>query len=351
MPSTAALDAVRERFARRHVQGAAPSTVYGVLAAGGLVDSGGFGAADAAGTVPGADTAYRIASVTKSFTAASLLLLRDRRASGARRADHRLRRRAGRDPPADPRRTGPDAADAGHDVGRVAERRPVGGPPGVADRRRARRDPAQRDQLHVGPRHRVRVLEPRLRAPRAGDPGRLRAPLPRRGDRGHRAPARDARHRVRRRRPGRGRRGHGLRPARRGVGRAAVQRPGRVLAARRPVQHRARPGDVDADVRRRAPRSRRRAAVAGQPPRDAAAVPPDPARCRRRTRRRRRSSAATASGWSPPTIPSTGRSSPTRAATPASAPTSAGTRRPGSASSPSRTPPTPACPGRPARRC
>ncbi len=38
----------------------------------------GFGAVDGSGTPPTADTAYRIASCTKSFTAAALLLLRDR---------------------------------------------------------------------------------------------------------------------------------------------------------------------------------------------------------------------------------------------------------------------------------
>jgi CubicO group peptidase (beta-lactamase class C family) len=74
----AALARVRERFAERHAKGAAPSVAYGVVAGGGLVDNGGFGDVDGHGTPPTADTAYRLASVTKSFTAATMLVLRDR---------------------------------------------------------------------------------------------------------------------------------------------------------------------------------------------------------------------------------------------------------------------------------
>ncbi len=78
LPTAKALAKVRRIFATRHESGAAPSTVYGVLAGGELVAGDGFGALDGAGTRPTVDTAYRIASVTKSFTAAALLLLRDR---------------------------------------------------------------------------------------------------------------------------------------------------------------------------------------------------------------------------------------------------------------------------------
>ncbi|MCU1504453.1 MAG: hypothetical protein JWM12_3807, partial [Ilumatobacteraceae bacterium] len=78
IPSDAALADVRERFLARHEQAAAPSTVYGVLADGQLIDGAGFGDADGRGTTPGVDTAYRLASCTKSFTAATMLLLRDR---------------------------------------------------------------------------------------------------------------------------------------------------------------------------------------------------------------------------------------------------------------------------------
>jgi CubicO group peptidase (beta-lactamase class C family) len=77
IPTAAALADVGERFAERHAQGKAPSTVYGVIAGGRVVESRGFGDTDGHGTPPTADTAYRLASITKSFTAATLLHLRD----------------------------------------------------------------------------------------------------------------------------------------------------------------------------------------------------------------------------------------------------------------------------------
>ena len=57
---------VRRVFAERHASGVAPNLAWGVLAGGALVDG------------DDVDTAYRIASCTKSFTAAAVLLLRDR---------------------------------------------------------------------------------------------------------------------------------------------------------------------------------------------------------------------------------------------------------------------------------
>ncbi len=59
------LDPARRVFAERRASGAAPRLAWGVLAGGELV-----GGEDV-------DTAYRIASCTKSFTAAALLILRD----------------------------------------------------------------------------------------------------------------------------------------------------------------------------------------------------------------------------------------------------------------------------------
>lgn len=78
VPSDEALAEVHRIFAERHASATAPSTVYGVLAGGRTIAGVGFGAIDEAGTRPTIDTAYRIASVTKSFTAAALLILRDR---------------------------------------------------------------------------------------------------------------------------------------------------------------------------------------------------------------------------------------------------------------------------------
>ncbi|MFT3852574.1 MAG: serine hydrolase domain-containing protein [Ilumatobacteraceae bacterium] len=66
VPSSAALAEVRRIFAERQASGAAPNLAFGVLAGGGLVDG------------EDVDTAYRVASCTKSFTAAALLQLRDR---------------------------------------------------------------------------------------------------------------------------------------------------------------------------------------------------------------------------------------------------------------------------------
>jgi len=69
------VDAVFERFAARAL---CPGLVYGVIVDGGLVHAKGRGTLTV-GTdvVPGEDSVFRIASMTKSFTAAAILLLRD----------------------------------------------------------------------------------------------------------------------------------------------------------------------------------------------------------------------------------------------------------------------------------
>ena len=53
-----------------------PSISWGVVADGGLVHHGAVGALDD-GAAPTAHSVYRIASMTKSFTAATVLALRD----------------------------------------------------------------------------------------------------------------------------------------------------------------------------------------------------------------------------------------------------------------------------------
>ncbi|NJC69419.1 beta-lactamase family protein [Planosporangium thailandense] len=73
--------AVMESFQRRAGQ---PGIAYGIIAGGELVHSGGIGERRLGGPAPDADTVFRIASMTKSFTAAAVLLLRDR---GALRLD------------------------------------------------------------------------------------------------------------------------------------------------------------------------------------------------------------------------------------------------------------------------
>jgi CubicO group peptidase (beta-lactamase class C family) len=71
----AAIDAIAARYAAR---GGQPGLAYGVVAGGELVHSGGCGERWTGGPVPDARTVFRIASMTKSFTATMVLLLRER---------------------------------------------------------------------------------------------------------------------------------------------------------------------------------------------------------------------------------------------------------------------------------
>jgi CubicO group peptidase (beta-lactamase class C family) len=76
LPDT--LTAVETTFDRFHASGAAPGVAYGVIADGRLVHAGGRGTIRPDGSnPPDATTRYRIASMTKSFTAAAVLRLRD----------------------------------------------------------------------------------------------------------------------------------------------------------------------------------------------------------------------------------------------------------------------------------
>jgi CubicO group peptidase (beta-lactamase class C family) len=69
------IDALVAEFHRR---GAVPGLAFGVVRDGVLVHAGGVGESQAGtGTPPDQDTVFRIASMTKSFTAATVLLLRD----------------------------------------------------------------------------------------------------------------------------------------------------------------------------------------------------------------------------------------------------------------------------------
>lgn len=70
--------AVDQLFVRRIERHRAPSAAYAVFDRNGVVYGNGFGAGIVGGPPPSIDTAYRIASCTKSFTAATALLLRDR---------------------------------------------------------------------------------------------------------------------------------------------------------------------------------------------------------------------------------------------------------------------------------
>ena len=76
-----AVDALVASYAQR---GAQPGIAYGIVAGGALVHSGGLGERWLGGPAPDAGTVFRIASMTKSFTAATVLSLRD---EGALRLD------------------------------------------------------------------------------------------------------------------------------------------------------------------------------------------------------------------------------------------------------------------------
>jgi CubicO group peptidase (beta-lactamase class C family) len=77
----AAVDRLARAFAERAGQ---PGLAYGVVAQGALVHSGGLGVRRLDGPAPDAGTVFRIASMSKSFTAATILQLRD---EGALRLD------------------------------------------------------------------------------------------------------------------------------------------------------------------------------------------------------------------------------------------------------------------------
>jgi CubicO group peptidase (beta-lactamase class C family) len=70
----AVVDAIVDRYQRR---GGQPGLAYGIVAGGTLVHSGGLGQRWLGGQAPDPDTVFRIASMTKSFTAAAVLALRD----------------------------------------------------------------------------------------------------------------------------------------------------------------------------------------------------------------------------------------------------------------------------------
>ena len=72
--AAASFDAIADRYAET---GGQPGLVYGVVRHGTLVHVGSRGERRAGGPAPDAHTVFRIASMTKSFTAATVLMLRD----------------------------------------------------------------------------------------------------------------------------------------------------------------------------------------------------------------------------------------------------------------------------------
>jgi CubicO group peptidase (beta-lactamase class C family) len=78
---TARIDEMAARFFAR---GGQPGLAYGIVADGELVHAGGLGEMFAGSQAPAAGTIFRIASMTKSFTASVIMMLRD---EGALRLD------------------------------------------------------------------------------------------------------------------------------------------------------------------------------------------------------------------------------------------------------------------------
>ena len=72
--SFAAADEIVRRF---HERGGQPAISYGIVAGGELVHAAGFGGRSLGGPAPDERTVFRIASMSKSFTASAILLLRD----------------------------------------------------------------------------------------------------------------------------------------------------------------------------------------------------------------------------------------------------------------------------------
>lgn len=74
-----AFDRVDTFMAQHHAGGASPGLSYGVVHGDLLVHTGGLGLSrlHETGSTPGPDTVFRIASMSKSFTAAAVLMLRD----------------------------------------------------------------------------------------------------------------------------------------------------------------------------------------------------------------------------------------------------------------------------------
>ena len=83
-PLALGFDAADDIVARFHQRGGQPAISYGIVREGVLVHAAGFGQRSLGGTAPDERTVFRIASMSKSFTASAVLLLRD---SGALRLD------------------------------------------------------------------------------------------------------------------------------------------------------------------------------------------------------------------------------------------------------------------------
>jgi CubicO group peptidase (beta-lactamase class C family) len=83
-PLAVGFDVADEVVRRFYERGGQPAIAYGIVLDGELVHAAGFGRRTLRGAAPDARTVFRIASMSKSFTASAIMLLRD---SGALRLD------------------------------------------------------------------------------------------------------------------------------------------------------------------------------------------------------------------------------------------------------------------------
>ena len=255
-----ALRSIDDRFARLREEKLIPGIAWGVIRDGELVHAGGSGTIrDGEDRVPDADTVFRIASMTKSFTAATILLLRDEgrlrlddpvgdtRAGACRLGAAHERQRAGHDPP------------AAHDVGRPGHGRSLGRSPAGPAARPVRGAAGGRPHLRVAAGDGLRLLEPGIRDPGPRHHERRGRRVPR-GRAGPPAAAagHDLYHLSRGGGPG-GDPGPRLRPSRRGPGprgegpvrRARLDGRGVLLGARPRALGRRVPGRVPGPLRSR----------------------------------------------------------------------------------------------------
>jgi CubicO group peptidase (beta-lactamase class C family) len=86
-PLAVSFDAADEIVARFHERGGQPAISYGIVQGGELVHAAGFGGRSLGSPAPDERTVFRIASMSKSFTASAVMLLRDH---GALRLDDQV---------------------------------------------------------------------------------------------------------------------------------------------------------------------------------------------------------------------------------------------------------------------
>ncbi len=299
--------ALDDLLAARVREDRTPSVAYALVADGRVVHAGGF-ANEAVTPTPGPDTAFRIASCTKSFTAVAMLQLRD---AGLLDLDAPVSEYL-------PLTTIPDAAPTVAHLASMAAGLPTDDPWGdrqeslpldvldalaaagfrLIDAPGARFEYSNLGYALLG---RVLARVSGRRVPRPRPRGRARA-------------ARPDRPRLRPGRRGARRHRHRLREVRRPVGAAAVLGPGRLLPDRWPLRDAERAGPLG-----RVARGRLAARTPTTP-----CCPPRRAGMRRPPASRSRAAAPTASGCSSTSIRGTACSSRTPAATPATARTCAG---------------------------